>query len=488
MQCFQKDPNLRVTARKLLRHAWIIGSRRSDAPVSKAPSDFNQAVEEVKQWNKALKSSETSLRASTGSDGGGGPGMPPARFHAGDPHHRPSAINAPANLKGPLALAKPRPSAEAFRSPELADDDNWDNDFATSISPSALHLPHLKPQDNFGGLLSSDKLKAFASIDTRNDSSAYDDDFEGELMTIKGPQHFQDFDSLDRTIRPLPRKKSDKFADPTKPPSPSKSSSPRKASHARKPSHAKSPSKSHLGGGGGGNRFELPARPDLAYREQSVEDYSDLFFDSDHVFDQRVDPFAKKVCIPSEDPSSVPRIQISHTDDVEKLDSPQLFHPSDLTSLPRSTEPLVGGSMRRKAQPRPSVLPDRNMRRTRSSIEIQRFAEDEDDEDFSDMFGPGNVLTEKEESDRGSEDGGLMLLSKLSNNSWLGDEEDEDDPFAMMDPGWDEMDLEANIARDRHARLAVKVEDLVRTLKTTEGEDKLSVLSEELVSCHRPMV
>ncbi|KAH6696972.1 cell division control protein [Plectosphaerella plurivora] len=452
MQCFQKDPNLRVSARKLLRHAWIIGCRRSDAPVSKAPSDFNQAVEEVKQWNKALKSSETSLRASTGSDGGM-PG-PPSRFNASDPH-RPSLINP---AKGPLALAKPRPSAEAFRSPELADDDNWDNDFATSISPSALHLPHLKPQDNFGGLLSSDKLKAFASIDARNDSSTYDDDFDGELMTIKGPQHYQDFDSLDRTIRPLPRKKSDKFADPTKPPSPSKTS-PRKASHARKPSHAKSPSKSHLHlGGGGGNRFELPARPDLAYREQSVEDYSDLFFDNDHVFDQRVDPFAKK------------------------LDSPQLFHPSDLTSLPRSTESLVGGSMRRKPQSRPSVLPDRNMRRTRSTIEIQRFAEDEEDEDFSDMFGPGNVLAEKEESERGSEDGGLMLLSKLSNNSWLGDEEDEDDPFAMMDPGWDEMDLEANIARDRHARLAVKVEDLVRTLKQTEGEDKLSVLSEELLA------
>ena len=75
-----------------------------------------------------------------------------------------------------------------------------------------------------------------------------------------------------------------------------------------------------------------------------------------------------------------------------------------------------------------------------------------------------------------------MVLSKLSNNSWLGDEDDEDDPFASMDPGWDEMDLEANIARDRHARLAEKVEELVRSLKTTEGDDMLLVLSEDLVS------
>jgi hypothetical protein len=132
--------------------------------------------------------------------------------------------------------------------------------------------------------------------------------------------------------------------------------------------------------------------------------------------------------------------------------------------------------MRRQAPSRPSVLPDRPMRRTRSSIEIQKFAEDEGDEDFSDIFE-----AEKEESDRGSEDGGLMLLSKLSNNSWLGDDEDEDDPFASMDPGWDEMDLEANIARDRHARLAEKVEEFVRSLKTTEGDDKLSELSESLL-------
>lgn len=112
MQCFQKDPNLRVSARKLGKHAWIVGCRRSDAPVSKAPSNFSQAVEEVKQWNKALKSSENNLRASTGSDSGGP--MQGLRNAGGD---RPNVV-APA--KGPLSLAKPRPTAEAFRSPELA--------------------------------------------------------------------------------------------------------------------------------------------------------------------------------------------------------------------------------------------------------------------------------------------------------------------------------------------------------------------------------
>jgi hypothetical protein len=52
----------------------------------------------------------------------------------------------------------------------------------------------------------------------------------------------------------------------------------------------------------------------------------------------------------------------------------------------------------------------------------------------------------------------------------------------MMDPGWDEMDLEANIARDRHARLAERVEELVRSMKITQGEEVVGELAEDLVS------
>lgn len=102
MQCFQKDPNLRVSARKLLRHAWIVGCRRAEAPVSKAPDNFNQAVEEVKQWNKALNSSESALRSSTGSEY-----TASSRFVGGTPS------------KGPFGLAKPRLGVEAFKTVEL---------------------------------------------------------------------------------------------------------------------------------------------------------------------------------------------------------------------------------------------------------------------------------------------------------------------------------------------------------------------------------
>ena len=74
-----------------------------------------------------------------------------------------------------------------------------------------------------------------------------------------------------------------------------------------------------------------------------------------------------------------------------------------------------------------------------------------------------------------------MLHSKLSNNSWLGDEDDEDDPFASLEQGFDEMDLQANIARDKHARLSTLVEGLISSLKTTPGEEILTDKSEELL-------
>lgn len=131
--------------------------------------------------------------------------------------------------------------------------------------------------------------------------------------------------------------------------------------------------------------------------------------------------------------------------------------------------------------PRPEIS---SFRRTRSQVEIQRYAESEQDADFSDVFEKHQAPIERDESEDGSsEDGvGPLMLSKLSNNSWLGDEDDEDDPFASLEQGFDEMDLQANIARDKHARLCTLIESLVGSLKVTEEQDTIAEVSEQLVS------
>ncbi|CAL3971303.1 hypothetical protein PZA11_007826 [Diplocarpon coronariae] len=452
IQCFQKDPNLRVSARKLLKHAWIVGSRRTDAPVAKPPANFSEAVEEVKQWNEALKSptGAGSFRASTRSTI-----VSPLPNRRDPPlrniHNEQQVTGSIAPVKGPLSLAKPKPHAEAFRSPETTSDDNWDDDFATSISPSALHLPQFKPHDNFGGMFSSDRLKAFASFEMTNDENDnWDSNFEGDLLTIKGPRKIVEPDSHElETIRPYRIKPTVVTQNiipipAAKPPS-------RKTSRSEPP-RLKPPVKTQAE-----HKFALPERPAAIFQEQAIEDYSDLFIDNDSVFNRR--------------------LSIIKDDAL----SPKLFHPSDLTSLPRSAQSpvTVNGSMRKN----PPQEQDQAMRRTRSSVEIQRYAEDEDDEDFSDIFGKDDAIVETDESDRGSEDGvrALMLHSKLSNNSWLGDEDDEDDPFASLEQGFDEMDLQANIARDKHARLCTLVEGLVSSLKVTEEHDTIADVSEQLL-------
>lgn len=121
-----------------------------------------------------------------------------------------------------------------------------------------------------------------------------------------------------------------------------------------------------------------------------------------------------------------------------------------------------------------------SVRRNRSAIEIEKFAENEGDEDFSDILGTDEVVLDKPEV-QGNSGRNLMLNSKLSNNSWLGDQDDEDDPFAQLEEGFDEMDLEANIARDKHARLRNQVEGLVTSLKTSQDDDVLEDISDQLL-------
>ena len=69
--CFQKDCNLRISAKKLLRHPWMVAARKqvansqgekisegpSGAPEKRPLSNYNydEAVLKVQEWNEALK-------------------------------------------------------------------------------------------------------------------------------------------------------------------------------------------------------------------------------------------------------------------------------------------------------------------------------------------------------------------------------------------------------------------------------------------------
>ncbi|OJK02523.1 hypothetical protein ASPACDRAFT_24836 [Aspergillus aculeatus ATCC 16872] len=418
MQCFQKDPNLRVSARKLLKHPWIVNARRTDSVVPKKSTEYEEAVKSVQEWNEALRSPEMGtlrkpFRFDTQGSASFRPDLGPSRY-------------APTTDTLPSPVSK---HVNRYRSPESTEEDNWDDDFATAISPSALQLPHLRPQDNFGGMLSSEKLKAFASLDgtVLKSDDAFSDSDDSSL------NGFPEADSL-QTIRPYPLRQAGVESTPSQP------KTTIAAIHQNVPI-LKTPVPPLK-----------PQRPTSFFKENSVEDYSDLINANEDVLDHKLSAFQE-------------------TD--EETDTPV----SPSKELVRYQE-----SPERNEDHEPQLRKRISVKRTRSDFEIQRYAENERDEDFSDILGADEVALDRPESENNSNQSTLRLNSKLSNNSWLGDQDDEDDPFAQLEEGLDETDLEANIARDKYARLKSQVEGLVSSLKTSQDEDVLGEISEQLLT------
>ncbi|KKK13913.1 hypothetical protein P175DRAFT_0467267 [Aspergillus ochraceoroseus IBT 24754] len=427
MQCFQKDPNLRVSAKKLLKHPWIVNARRSDSIVPKKSTEYEEAVKSVQEWNEALRSPETgTLRKGVRYDNQNPASL---RLDIGQARQTPTKDTLPSPVS--------RSVADRFRSPVSAEEDNWDDDFATAISPSALQLPHLRPHDNFGGMLSSEKLKAFASLDgtvLRSDDSF--EEFEDPFGRSLQPG---DPDPL-KTIRPFS----------------SQQTGTGNANFQNIPRGQ--PAKNSIAPG------NVPilqnpvspmrqSRPASFYQENSVEDYSDLIKANEDVLDRKLSAFQET----DEDADFL---------DLETSNEVTHYH----------------GSSEHAEDQQPQLRKQISVKRHRSAIEIQRYAENETDEDFSDILGADEVTLDKSDSDESSEKSTLMLNSKLSNNSWLGDQDDEDDPFAQLEEGLDEMDLEANIARDKYARLRNQVEGLVDSLKTSQDEEVLGEIAQQLLA------
>ena len=139
-----------------------------------------------------------------------------------------------------------------------------------------------------------------------------------------------------------------------------------------------------------------------------MEDYSDLVA-NDAMFAQKVDTL--KVGYSQ-------KHQVSNDVETQKKTkdntmSPRLFHPADFDGLPRSAGSSAAGSLRRNKHHRASLDKDPHaMRRSRSTVEIHKYSE-EDDEDYSDVFGR-DAVSEAYDSDASADE--LMLQTR---SSWV---------------------------------------------------------------------
>ncbi|KAF2127374.1 hypothetical protein P153DRAFT_295725 [Dothidotthia symphoricarpi CBS 119687] len=473
MECFQKNPTLRIPAKRLLKHPWIVSAKRTVPAVPTKPTEYQEAVKSVQEWNEALRSPSSLRRSSRIASG---IQKPAAQF----PSPANVAVAGPRKTPVNVNVLKHRPTAESFRSPELDHDDNWDNDFDDTISSRALQMPHLKPQDNFAGLFSGDRLKAYASFDAVLEGPDFGD---GET-TVKSPlnlRHLQNFPQAFARKQSNSSKGSNGKAR-------GYSSSSRSTSDANSDLDDKfdaQPKTAFLRGIHKANpmpkaKVTAPARPSQMFSESPSEDYSDLLPADEGAFAKKL-----KAMQHAQSPAVLPPqpVLIATSSSPTESFSPRLFHPSDLKSAPKSIrDTKSGGAVRHRSGSSTSI---RKLQRTQSQIEIQKYAEDEGD-DFSDVFGdfrgPSSASRSRSESETGSEHSGVaMITSKISTTFTIATDEEDLDPFANLDEGLDNLNLENNVARDRDDRLTKATEHLVGCLKTNQPDDELLEIAEQLI-------
>ncbi|KAF9901450.1 hypothetical protein EC991_006098 [Linnemannia zychae] len=427
MQCFQKDCNLRVSAKKLSKHPWIQMSRKkatgSQRSREKAVPAYEEAVKSVQQWNEALKGSSNrnsgKMRRISNDKAGRSweHGVPAItdNYHAPRPQVR-DIFSASAAAAGAAAISNGhRPIPE--RPP-------------VTISPPHfnLHSP--------GNVLNNKAIAHTTAANNKNvqnyeetNTDNWDDDFaDGALSFQIAAREFQEQeDEVSRTIRAMPS-----------------------TAAGRRPPYQIQP--------------ESPGGSDMD------DDFEDETIDLRLKIKMKaMENKRKQAGSRQADSSLKPSGSLAAR---TKITGPHV--PIDLVRSRSAPGQLV------LAPPsRPSNFQDYR---------------EEDEEDFSDLF----VSTECQNDLY--QDEGLTLQTRLSNHSWFGNDagSDEEDPFAEVDEGFDEIDMEANIAREKYARICANIAEQFRLLENQKNQrserqleivcDRLMVLLAENPNARGPMM
>ncbi|POW05234.1 hypothetical protein PSTT_09862 [Puccinia striiformis] len=515
LQCFQKDQNLRISAKKLLKHPWMLSAKKrleqkereqalaqtrrtpynqnsrknsnhnhnsasprsSSQDIDNSKTGYDETVQRVQDWNKALEESPTAVHPKTGTGNEASPHRvlnhltsstttttttsPNATTaHRVNEDVRPKPITRPSYTNGNSSMG---PSKVISSSLSQYQDESSSTALLKNSTIPEIGIESMTQGDNwdddFEGGISTSKIAALDEAHTNSSSSDEDDDDDDDQDESCRTRRLVDNTA---TIKPTTTTGAGMI---TKSPNLGKS----------------------LGGGGTAGLGAI------------VEDYSDLVGD-----DQR-DPFEGKVA------------------------SLKILHPKDI-SLPNSETPAGGGGLKSRLS---SVLTHRSnsptitsrssespilsynstthkrlslnsssMNRSHSSpitsssssTSTSVVVSNDSDNLNRQSHSQSQNLNQSQNQNQGRDQNQsrdhqnkrndndhhhhhlnqfqstetLKLQTRLSNmssKSWLGDEDsDEIDPFAEVDEenfATEEATLEANLARDRLARLSTLVTEIV---------------------------
>ncbi|KAF8627476.1 hypothetical protein AX17_006288 [Amanita inopinata Kibby_2008] len=416
--CFQKDCNLRISAKKLLRHPWMIAARKqlsegdnsggdrsgegltegADKPTSNY--NYDEAVLKVQEWNEALKSPS---RPSKHPSRHARPQSPSLAYSASPLTAVPISMSQQAAWKTPAPkvaknlVEKIQPKYFVLQPPE-EQTDNWDDDFEEGISFS--------------------KLQALDRTTTEEEKH----DTEDNAQTIRVN---------------------------------------------RSPGHRSIPL----------------AQPPSSEIGPIVEDYSDIAEEEE--LENKVADFKLKNPV---------RRGLFHPDDIKVYSFGSTPPGPKSAPLPNLNRKVSRSSPGLSNGPTPVLSTGSHSRspsitgnvgsfgrseahhlRNQTDVEFGKYTEGED-EDYDDVFGKPNGTA----SDQPMQT--LQLNTRLSNKSWLGDENsDEEDPFAEIDEGFSEDDLESNLQRDKNARLCNLVNQLIDELTPSAPDFQLRDACDQLL-------
>ncbi|KAJ9103878.1 hypothetical protein QFC21_002340 [Naganishia friedmannii] len=451
-QCFQKDPNLRISAKMLAKHSWMIAAQRQANSTEETNPGKRQDAESLTASQVAMKRSrpkvlipkrnrmsraamESSNPFANGNTSSSVSGQEnilennsvensaslsrrPLTTVYDQAIQRVQEWNAALNAgpKNPIKIVRRKANLHG-NAPMQARDQSRSTSMGQSSSGGSLEA-HLKsiadqPRAVWKSRLLENKTLPTTSKDGGSDiqdGSVWDDDFAGSPDIAKftsGRQNKATKDEADdgRTIRP-----------------------------------AKSPAAS-------------PALPSLISttkkRTTRIDDISDT---------TRAGPTP---------------LALSHGHSAGAVAQRPRFGP---TQSPGSRSTSRSNSFR-------GVAPDDESSK-RALLTLDKYAE-RDDEGYDDVFAADPE--ERFGSIKSNSSDPLRLNVKLSNKTWRdGDNEDDDqegdDPFADIEDSFTAFDVEANLLRDKHAILCGKINDIIDDLQPTSHEEALRTASYELIS------
>ncbi|KAA1064245.1 hypothetical protein PGTUg99_017141 [Puccinia graminis f. sp. tritici] len=527
LQCFQKDQNLRISAKKLLKHPWMLSAKKrleqkereqalaqgrrtpgghynqngrgnsshqdsSQDNISK--TGYDETVQRVQDWNKALES-PTAIHPKPQHEPVHSPLQALAHLATTSPNQIPSVTHRPnedlqslrpktvnrtlfnnvgsigPSKVGPVALSQYQDEATSLKNSTIrglagVNVSRPATNSALPLSSSALPLAVISTTPP------ARKLAEMGIESPQGDN--WDDDFEGGISTSK-------IAALDEAHANSGSSESEEDDDDD---DSDESSQTRRLTNRDDNTATIKPSGTGI----------KPANLSKSLQQASglgaiVEDYSDLVGD-----DQR-DPFEGKVAslkvlnqhqkilhpkdisLPSSTITEANQGIKSRLSTVVRSDSPGGTHRSEspvptfnrsqgsATTASSSSSSSSSSGLSRVNSALSGPPPPPQSHPIGDPANLNRFTE-QAGEDYSDLFGK-TLPPNEDDREFPSSSETLKLQTRLSNmssKSWLGDEDsDEVDPFAEVDEEnlTEEATLEANIARDRLARLSTLVTEIV---------------------------